>query len=96
MRAEPALGVSAALRAVRRKSSWAARRIDEEPMLISEGRFAGRSHLGRVAQESPGVLMVDTFSGPRRVPAGSGYSGWSAEETWWPGWVGHRLSRSHT
>ena len=26
-------------------------------------------------------LMVDTFSG-------SGYSGWSARETWWPGWMG--------
>ena len=25
-------------------------------------------------------LMVDTFSG-------SGYSGWSARETWWPGWM---------
>ena len=53
-----------------------------------EGRFAGRSHLSRVVQESSSVLMVDTFSGPRRVSAGSGYSGWSAEETWWPGWMG--------
>jgi hypothetical protein len=34
--------------------------------------------LGRVVQECSGVLMVDTSSG-------SGYFGWSAEETWWPG-----------
>ena len=38
--------------------------------------------------------MVDTFSGPRRVSAGSGYSGWSAEETWRSGWMGQTFEEA--
>ena len=50
--------------------------------------------MGRVVQESLSVLMAYTFSGPRRVSAGSGYSGWSAEETWRPGWKGQTFEEA--
>ena len=88
MLAEPVLGVNAALRVVRRKSLWGERRIDEESMPVRtdrlvEQRLAGRrSHLGCVVQASSNVLMVDSS------PGSSGYSGWSNEKTWWPGWMG--------
>ena len=41
VRADPALGVNAALRAVRRMSSWAERIVDEESMLIRKARLPG-------------------------------------------------------
>jgi len=46
VRAEPALGVEAALRDVRGKNSWAGRRIDES-MPVRKGRLVERHRWGK-------------------------------------------------
>jgi len=46
VRAEPALGVNAALIVVWRKNSWAERRIDEESMPVRKGGFVERCVVG--------------------------------------------------